>query len=347
MRYIGSKARLAGNLAEHIGAPSHGRFIDAFCGTGAVAEVASELGWSVVVNDMMNFAVALSSARLLTEAQTPFSALGGYGETVRLLNKLPPMSGFVTSQYSPRSLDVVGFERRYFTVENAARIDAIRAQIARWSDASRISDLETTLLLADLLRASSRVANTSGTFGCFLSKWTAQSQSDLVIRPRKRPKASAGLQARVGDATTLDADPDDTIYFDPPYTKRQYASYYHILETITLGDAPEVEGVCGLRPWKHKASTFCYKSKATDALRQLIEGTRANRVLLSYSSEGHVGLDDLRLILSSYRSAEFHPIDTIGRYRPNAGASRNGSAVTEYLAVIEKEANASPALEMA
>ena len=40
----------------------------------------------------------------------------------------------------------------------------------------------------------------------------------------------------------------DTVYLDPPYTKRQYAAYYHILETISLGDEPIVEGICGIRP---------------------------------------------------------------------------------------------------
>ena len=40
----------------------------------------------------------------------------------------------------------------------------------------------------------------------------------------------------------------DTVYLDPPYTKRQYAAYYHILEAISLGDEPIVEGICGIRP---------------------------------------------------------------------------------------------------
>ena len=48
----------------------------------------------------------------------------------------------------------------------------------------------------------------------------------------------------------------------PADTKRQYAAYYHILETIAHGDEPVVEGITGLRPWKSKASDFCYKRRA-------------------------------------------------------------------------------------
>ena len=34
----------------------------------------------------------------------------------------------------------------------------------------------------------------------------------------------------------------DAVYADPPYTKRQYAAYYHILETIAAGDRPLISG---------------------------------------------------------------------------------------------------------
>lgn len=34
----------------------------------------------------------------------------------------------------------------------------------------------------------------------------------------------------------------DIAYEDPPYTKRQYGAYYHILETIAIGDEPEITG---------------------------------------------------------------------------------------------------------
>lgn len=64
------------------------------------------------------------------------------------------------------------------------------------------------------------------------------------------------VEATVGDVFDVPNAAHDLVYLDPPYTKRQYASYYHILETVALGDEPEVKGVAGLRPWKNLASDF-------------------------------------------------------------------------------------------
>ena len=54
-RYIGSKSRLVDKIASHIGPPRKGAFfVDAFCGTGAVAEAAAEHGWNVRINDSLH-----------------------------------------------------------------------------------------------------------------------------------------------------------------------------------------------------------------------------------------------------------------------------------------------------
>ena len=47
---------------------SGGFFVDAFSGTGVVAEKAAQIGWPVHVNDMMTNAVIMSEARLLSSA---------------------------------------------------------------------------------------------------------------------------------------------------------------------------------------------------------------------------------------------------------------------------------------
>ena len=91
----------------------------------------------------------------------------------------------------------------------------------------------------------------------------------------------------------------------------------------------------GLRPWQDRASIFCYKQKALDALTRLVLGMNARRILLSYSSEGHVPQDHLVNALSEAGSVTVHEIQTIGRYRPNARASAAGNTVDEYVIEIE------------
>jgi adenine-specific DNA-methyltransferase len=130
--------------------------------------------------------------------------------------------------------------------------------------------------------------------------------------------------------------PDDVAYFDPPYTKRQYAAYYHINETLACGDEPVVLGKTGLRPWRDKASDYCYKRRALDALHMLIASTEARRVFLSYSNEGHIDLDELLLRLTPLGHVELHEIATIGRYRPNQAASDAGDEVVEFLLELQK-----------
>lgn len=336
-RYIGSKSRLVDQITAHIGHPNQGAFfVDAFCGTGVVAEAAADLGWNVRINDSLHSAVISAGARLISREQAVFRKLGGYAKAIATLNASKPKYGFIWREYSPASMDTCGIERRYFTQENAARIDAMRALIADWVEAGTIDEVEERLLIADLFGALNRVANIAGTFGCFLSKWTSQSQDKIAMRCRELKASGVRVEAIVGDVFDVPNTVHDLIYLDPPYTKRQYASYYHILETVALGDEPEVEGVAGLRPWKSLASDFCYKARALKTLSRLVQSMKSEKVLLSYSSEGHICMQDMQAELSKIGKFIMHPLGAIGRYRPNKVASSAASDVNEFLIVVDR-----------
>lgn len=337
-RYIGSKARLASAIAEYIAGPPENRgfFVDPFCGTGAVAEVAADLGWPVRINDNLHCATTVSAARLIAKSQAGFKGLSGYHAAIEALNCLRGRRGFVWREYSPASAARAGVERRYFTSANASKIDAIRGRIRDWRDGGLLSDAEHVLLIADLLSATNRVANIAGTYGCFLSKWTAQSETRLELRPRTLRKRLVEVVATTTDASNVLVQKNDLVYLDPPYTKRQYASYYHILETIALGDQPTVEGVSGLRPWRDRASAFCYKTQALRALLSLVGNIAASRILLSYSAEGHIPIPVLKTSLLEFGAVSSRAIMSVGRYRPNKVASRGTEDVKEYLFILER-----------
>lgn len=349
VRYIGSKARVADAIVDLAGPPGLGRFVDAFCGTGSVAATAADRGWPVLINDAMPSAVAMGTGALVGDSDVPFNALGGYERACAVLNSLSGRPGFMHHEYSPASEEHAGVARRYFTESNAARLDAMRAQIAVWSMAGALTVNEERLLLADLMQAANRVANISGTYGSYLSRWTTNALRPVEFRPRSLPLRHTPFSAEVRDVFDLETTTDDVVYYDPPYTKRQYAAYYHVLETLTAGDWPEVGGLTGLRPWKDKASVFSYKSKALSALTQLIQGSTARKILLSYSNEGHVDRDCLMAALSDSGHVTLHPIQTIGRYRPNASAAAAAGTVDEYVIEIIptkfEDSNDWPALE--
>lgn len=330
-RYIGSKARVAEELKGFIGHHRSGWFVDLFCGTGAVCEVAADLGWPIRLNDTLHSAAIVSAARLIAFDDAKFSSLGGYEQAIANLNELEPSQGFIWREYSPASKERVGIERRYFSEMNAGKIDSIRSAIWEWRDTDQIDVLEERLLIGDLLGAVNRVANIAGTYGCFLRKWTPQAHAELRLIPRTLKENKVPVDMCVGDASEVEVSADDLAYLDPPYTKRQYASYYHILETVTLGDQPVVEGVSGLRPWKELASDFCYKVRAKSALSDLLSDLPAKRVLLSYSNQGHLKRDEIEQVLSERGTVSTIELKSIGRYRPNQKASAASSAVQEFL----------------
>lgn len=337
MRYIGSKARVANAIVDLVGVPQPGSvFVDAFCGTGSVAAEAARRGWPVRINDHLRSAALLARARLLCVGDVPFRPLGGYARAVAGLQAAQSRRGFVWRQYSPASRESVGFERKYFTEENAAAIDGMRHQIGAWRLEGLISDVEEGLLVADLLAAASQVANTAGTYGCYLATWNPSALRKLALAPRALGTTPLPHEFLVGDVWDVPFCEGDVAYFDPPYTKRQYAAYYHILETIAIGDEPEVLGLTGLRPWQELASDFCYKSKALTAIAALVDNVSASRVFLSYSNEGHVPLDILGRVLGSFGTVQVHEVAEVGRYRPNSAASANGSSVSECVIEVTK-----------
>lgn len=345
VRYIGSKARVVDQIMEIIGAPlvGEGVFVDAFCGTGVVGGLAADIGWPVRLNDTLLSAVTMAGARLVGRDTAPFIRTGGYEATLATLNELSPERGFVWKEYSPVSLEGAGVERRYFTEENAAKIDAIRLQIEDWHSAGYLSDHEYVVLLADLLSAVNAVANIAGTYGCFLRHWATNALKPLHLVPRTLRDATIPFETYTCDVLEVPIGPTDVVYFDPPYTKRQYAAYYHILETVAHGDEPVVEGITGLRPWRAKASDFSYKSRALKAIVHLLDTTRAARIYLSYSSEGHVPRAELAAALGELGDVTFHELAEIGRYRPNQAASAAASSVSEYLVELRKDMTAAEA----
>jgi adenine-specific DNA-methyltransferase len=330
VRYIGSKARVAELIADVAGDPTpNGRFVDAFSGTGAVAAAAAGRGWAVTLNDQLPSAVAMSVGAVVGAGNVTFEALGGYQAAIAALNVEPGSPGFIYGQYSPASARTGAVERRYFTTENAARLDAMRSLIRKWSREGQLTYAEEQLLIADLMQAANSVANISGTYGGFLKNWTSGALRPVKVTARPLPNRTTEFVATTDDVFDVQTTYQDTVYLDPPYTKRQYSAYYHLLETLHAGDSPEVGGVTGLRPWQDRASVFCYKVKALDALTRLILGLNARRILLSYSTEGHVPKD---LLINALGEAGHV---TIGRYRPNAAASAAGDTVDEYLIEVE------------
>ena len=343
IEFLGSKGRLLEFLGAAIDAhaPKDGHFVDLFCGTARVSGAFRSRGLRVTANDQLALCSTMAEARLLNTGTPRFKALLGSGEVdprphehpyegvLRRLNTLAPRKGFVYRNYSPAAIRNSGVERRYFTPANAAAIDAIRTQIAAWENV--LSRGERSLLIVDLVRAASARSNTAGTYGCFLKTWKPRALERLVLSPSQRlSRRRSDHAVHQSDATELAEELQaDIVYADPPYTKRQYATYYHVLETIVRNDRPTVSGKTGLRPWSEARSDFCYRRKAPAALERLVSRLDAGHLFLSYNDDGQIPDATIREILSSF--GRLAVLETAyRRYRSSAGPHR-GPTVVERL----------------
>lgn len=94
--------------------------------------------------------------------------------------------------------------------------------------------------------AVNEVANISGTYGYFLSKFSKSSESPLRLKPTAFQGGRTDHIVMQGYAEEIAGEISaDLCYLDPPYIKRQYAANYHILETLARGDEPNAQGKVG------------------------------------------------------------------------------------------------------
>lgn len=339
--YLGNKSALLDFvLAPILAADNVASVADPFCGTGVVSRALANAGKKVVAGDTLELCTTLAAAALLTPPDPSFSGLvdhvrpargeSMYAAVVRTLNEAPPRHGFIFETYSPASAATVSVARMYLTEANAAKVDGIRAAIEALSP--RLTEGERALLLSLLVVAVSRVSNTAGTYGCYLKTWKERARGELRLETGAVPTGTPGDHIVVkGDAETLVRDhPTDVIYLDPPYTKRQYAAYYHLLDTIVTGTTPTVTGSTGLPRWQDRSSDFCYRARAGKALRRLIDQLDARHVLLSYNEDGQIGHQEILDILSARGPVQVYE-RPLKRYRSNYSLPHRGPLVHERL----------------
>ena len=248
----------------------------------------------------------------------------------------------------------------YFSWQQAIDLDTLLASIHKLDDGVR------DYFLAAALAVASDVVNTVGKqFAQPIKPRDAnyQPKRHLVkqmIRDRSMsvlegfmerlrqfsslPKYGRNHQAVKGDYRAVLADRNigfDAVYADPPYTRDHYSRYYHVLETMSLHDEPEVSTTMirsvgnprlsrgHYRVDRHQ-SPFCIKSQAPGAFEELFIGVASRQVplVVSYSPYREIArnrprltVDELKAIASKYfRSVEVRPVDGVSHNKLNVSA---------------------------
>jgi len=171
MRYIGSKTAtlpwLTAFVAER--APEARSLCDPFAGTCTVARHFKQLGFRVTTGDVLSLSYVIQVATIGLNAVPTFRKLQhidrirkrkeplAADRTFGHLNSLRARKRYLSEHFSANA------GRLYFTDGNAGKIDAITEEIAEWEAAGLIDEDEKAFLLAALISAADKVANTAGT----------------------------------------------------------------------------------------------------------------------------------------------------------------------------------------
>lgn len=332
MRYIGNKTRLRSFIRRVLRARGvrPGKAVDPFCGTASVSRALKRWKFSVYSGDVMRYAYVFARAYVQTTARPrQLPAL------LRDLAALKPEHGFLSQHFAPAG------GRMYFTPENAARVDAIR----RYLHEQSLDEDAHYLLLAALIEAADRVANTTGVYAAFVKSWQPNALRPLELRPEPVINGN-GCHAHQLDALQLvqEAGEVELLYLDPPYNTRQYPGYYHVPELIATGwfeQTPVLRGKTGLLEDADKRSEWCSRVRAEEAFAALLERARFRHLMLSYNTEGILPERSIEKLLRHYGRAETYRRYAHGyrRYRSDAdGAKRRykSDAVHEYLYCVSR-----------
>ncbi|MDR3049372.1 MAG: Dam family site-specific DNA-(adenine-N6)-methyltransferase [Elusimicrobiota bacterium] len=342
MRFIGSKANLLNNISKVINENTNGKekiFCDLFSGTSAVSRFFKP-NYTVISNDILYFPYVISKGVIENNKTPLFLKLKKNG----ILNPLDYLenlkfekksikNNFISKHYAPTSKN----KRMYFTAVNAQRIDFIRNAIELWKNNNDINETEYYYLLASLIEGIPSVSNITGTYGAFLKYWDKRAYKkfkmiELDIIDNKRKNFSFNE-----DALKLVKNIEgDIVYIDPPYNSRQYLPNYHLLETVSRYDNPKIHGVTGMREYLNDKSPFCIKKEVLDAFNYLIENLKFKNVVVSYSSDGLMSVQQIESVLKR------HCIDTSYKmykspYRKYKGKEKSiDKSLYEYIFYIRK-----------
>lgn len=342
MRYLGNKSKLLSFIEDVIGKYhiKGNTFADIFAGTSSVGDYFKSR-YTILANDYMYFSKIISDAKLLNDKKPIFEVfLNKYGvdpfEYFNAKEYIPQKNFFILQNYTP-----IG-DRMYLTEKNAIKIDGIRLEIENLFKEDILIYCEYAFLIASLIESVLKVSNTTGTYQAFLKFWESRSLKNFELEPLEINESEcAGKNAIFcKNANILVREIEgDIAYIDPPYTINQYTNSYHLLETIARYDYPEIFGKTGRRK-KREFSDYSNKTKAIYAFEDLIRQIHFKHVLVSYSNQSMISIEELVELFSKFAiNNEVHVEYKIYReYSTNNQSMKdNGEGLKECIIYFQKD----------
>lgn len=313
LNYIGSKFQLldwiTSNMKEKTGWSSFATKTigDMFAGTGIVSYHFRKNTAKVISNDAELYSSIITHAfTRSTYTDTCKKIVDKFQKDIQE-NKHSATVGFITTHYSPHGSN----ERKFFTVENAKRIDYIRNRLESVKHA--ISEDEYKFLLASILLSADAVSNVPAVYGCFLKNFKTKAIKMLTLTPIHTNTTPAVDGSNTYNSDVLNTDfirsfEADLVYLDPPYNERQYSKNYFPLNIIAktpeklLSELP-LKGKTGI-PTDCFISPFCKKGDVVEnAFNLLFRELKTKWIFISYNSESIVSKEKMLDIMKRYGTA--------------------------------------------
>ena len=341
MRYLGNKTRLLETLALFIekNQIEGESFCDLFAGSASVGDYFKDK-YKIIANDFLYSSYVIAQGRINNggvPAFKTFKSKFGCGIFDYFNNKTyeKEQGHFVWEQYSPKG------GRMFFTEIVANKIDGIRLELEDLYKNQVLDNNEYFFMLASLLETAMGYSNTTGTYEAFLKIWDSRALREFILEPltiqEKEPVGSNVIYCT--DANELIREiSGDILYLDTPYTITEYSSAYHLLETIAKYDNPEIRGLTGRRVQNVQRSHYSKKEKVLFAYEDLIRQAKFKDIIISYSTQGLVPVEELCAMLKKYAVNGKLTIEKIPfREYKNIRTSNKGDNLCEVIIHLKKE----------
>lgn len=293
-RYTGSKTKVLkwiNDIIDNNCKDCHS-FLDIFAGTGVVTNSVINKYDSIIINDFLYSNEVIYKAFFKNE-EYDLSKIISYSERYKDINADELDDNYVSINYG----------NKYFEYNDSKKIGYIRQDIEDNRDV--LNDKEYSILLASLLYSLDRSSNTVGHYEAYIKKNSIRSSFKYELIQPTRYEGEKQISIFRRDANSLCREVKaDVVYIDPPYSSRQYSRFYHVLETITKWDMPELFGTA-MKPKAENMSSYC-STKAIDSFAELIMNLNCRYILVSYnntynskskSSENKMKLEDMLDVL--------------------------------------------------
>ena len=340
MRYLGNKTRMLENINSVIldNNITEGIFCDLFAGSGSVGDYFKER-FQIISNDYLHSLSIVNKAKLENKDIPSFKDfIKKYGvDPFTYFNNKIYISDsqfFITNNYSPKG------NRQFFTEKNATKIDGIRIEIEKLYKDFIIDLKERNFLIASLIESVMGVSNTTGTYEAYLKNWDNRALKEFELQPINIRKAN-----KIFNNTIYNKDSNellrkiagDVLYIDPPYTVTDYNSAYHVLESISKYDYPTIGGITGRRKEITKKSKYTKKKQALINFEDLFRQANFNHILVSYSTQGLVSVDELVELAKKFAiNNEVKVYEFPFREYKNIRSSQKGDDLKEIILYFKK-----------